>query len=442
VIRKIQDGVYFCPSIGWYPGQPDSSANRVDFDILFHYPKKLILVATGNLVGEAKEGVSQWKTDIPIAAAGFAFGDYKVYSQKVGAIDVQIYGNQYENISLGAAGRLDPAGMVKLMATEVANCLRVFQDYFGPYPYTHLAVTDIPYSYGQGWPGLIYLSLLSFLDSTQRNALGVGDQTRLTDFFRAHETSHQWWGHRVGWKSYHDQWLSEGFAQFSGNLYVQFRENPADYIKRLKIDRDDLLNKNRFGHVYESLGPVWMGIRLASSQGPDGYNNVIYQKGGYVLHMLRMMLNDSSNPDTDHIFKDMMHDFTQTFDNKAASTEDFKAIVEKHMLPAMAAEGKHNMDWFFREYVYGTGVPHYDYDTEIREQNGKWMVTGTISRTGVPDNWIDILPVYVHAQKRVVRLGWIRVTGKSTPLQLSLPTKPDKIVLNENEDILAIVKQK
>jgi len=87
-------------------------------------------------------------------------------------------------------------------------------------------VTSIPFSYwhGQGWPGLIYLWSASFLDSTQRHAIGFRDQIELTDFFRAHESSHMWWGHRMGWKSYHDQWLSEGFAQFLGLLYVQFRK--------------------------------------------------------------------------------------------------------------------------------------------------------------------------------------------------------------------------
>src|SRR6185437_493408 len=160
-----------------------------------------------------------------------------------------------------AIGSLDPANTVKTVGIEIGNNLRVFQDYFGSFPFQRLAVTNIPYSYGQGWPMLLYLSVLSFLDETQRHVLGVTDQTGISDFFRAHEVSHQWWGHEVGWKSYHDQWLSEGFAQFSGNLY-------------------------------EDLGPVWMGLRLGSSQAPGGYDTVIYEKGGYVLEMLRAMLYD------------------------------------------------------------------------------------------------------------------------------------------------------
>ena len=160
----------------------------------------------------------------------FAFGDYKLYTEKVGDIEVRIYANREPDdfmksiqhafsdplpqpigtgggLPQAAIGTLTPAALAKTMGGEMGNTLRVFEQYFGPYPYKHLAVANIPYPYGQGWPALIYLSALSFLDSTQRHALGIRDQVELTDFFRAHESSHQWWGHRVGWKSYHDQWL-------------------------------------------------------------------------------------------------------------------------------------------------------------------------------------------------------------------------------------------
>src|SRR3989442_1507168 len=161
-----------------------------------------------------------------------------------------------------AMGSLSPSAMAKTMGIEVANTVRLFELYFGPYPYKLLAVTNIPYSYGQGWPGLLYLSALSFLDSTQRHNLGIRDNIRLTDFFRAHESSHQWWGHRVGWKSYHDQWLSEGFAEFSGYLYILYRQNHKEYLNSLRLARQDLAARDLHNHVYESVGPGWMGRRL------------------------------------------------------------------------------------------------------------------------------------------------------------------------------------
>ena len=246
----------------------------------------------------------------------------------------------------------------------------------------------------------------------------------------------------MGWKSYHDQWLSEGFAQFSGNLYVQFRENWKAYLERLRKDKEELLTKDQKSRVYESLGPVVMGIRLASSEAPRAYANVVYNKGGYILHMLRMMLWDTRNKNPDERFMAMMQDFCQTFHNKPASTEDFQAIVEKHMVPNMDADGNGKMDWFFRQYVYGIGVPRYQFRYAVKEAGGgKWEVAGSATQGGVPEGWKDTLPVYVESSGRTMRIGWLPAFQKETSFQFNLPIKPDKLIVNHNEDVLAEVRQ-
>jgi hypothetical protein len=463
VVRQVGPGNYFCESFGWYPTRVNSFAFRSDFEINFRSPKRYTLVATGNKVSETTDGnwaISTWKSDPPLAVAGFAFGDYKVYTEKVGPIDVEIYANREPDDFMRSVlhavqgdlpgstgigmpvGTLSPAAMVKEMAGELGNTLRVFQVYFGPYPYKHLALTNIPFSYGQGWPNLIYLSALSFMDSTQRNAFGIKEHVLLTDSFRGHESSHQWWGHRVGWKSYHDQWLSEGFAEFSGNLYVQFRKNQKEYLIRLRQDKQDLRSGDVHSHMYESVGPVWMGNRLGNSESPGGYSVVIYKKGGYILHMLRMMLADPRSQNPDQRFQAMMQDFCRTFENKAASTEDFKGIVEKYMTPAMDLEQNHRMDWFFRQYVYGTGRPQYSFSYRTEDAgDAKWRIAGSVSREGVPDGWKDILPLYLHRGDSVARVGFINAIQAQTPFDFVLPFKPEKLSLNDNEDILADIKQ-
>jgi Peptidase family M1 domain len=184
---------------------------------------------------------------------------------------------------MAAVGALTPAVMAKTMGTEMSNMIRVFDSFYGPYPYKRLAVTSMPisYTYGQGWPGLIYPWSASFLDATQRHAIGIRDEIQVSDFFRAHETSHQWWGHRVGWKSYHDQWLSEGFAEFSGNLYVEYRQSRNEYLERWRKEKELLKAKDTHGHTVMSLGPIWMGQRIASSETDAfSYQDLIYSKGG------------------------------------------------------------------------------------------------------------------------------------------------------------------
>jgi hypothetical protein len=214
VIRNVGAGNYFVPSYGWYPGDPrnsDAFATRADFRLVFQHPKKFTLVATGEKADETtdgKETTSTWKSAIPLAVAGFAFGDYNVTSQKVGDVNLEVYVNRSQDDFLAfisrsfdstlptrtqenmedlpeepqqnmgpnaAVGGLNPAAMIKVMNNEIASTRRLFDSYFGPMPYDRLAVTNIPYTYGEGWPTLLYLSSLSFLDSTQRNALGIKD---------------------------------------------------------------------------------------------------------------------------------------------------------------------------------------------------------------------------------------------------------------------------
>jgi len=478
VVNRVGDGNYFCQSFGWYPSAfageigVDEFAFRSNFELTFHSPKKYTLVATGSKTGESTEGkdaVTTWKSELPLAAAGFAFGDYKIVSDKVGDVEVQVYANREpddllksiqnafrsptddlsggpgatSHLESGAIGNLNPSALGKTINVETGNTLRVFQNYFGPYPYKQLAVTNIIGTYGQGWPGLLYLSWLTFLDSTQRNQLGITSHKELTDFFRGHESSHQWWGHKVGWKSYHDQWLSEGFAEFSGLLYMQYRENMKTALTEWQLRKERLKETDQNMHTVDSLGPIWMGRRIASAETKgSSYQNLIYSKGGFVLQMLRMQLQDSRAADPEHAFKEMMQDYCKTFDNKSASTEDFKAIVEKHMTRTMDLDGNHKMDWFFNEYVYGMEIPQYTFRATVTPgADGKTMVSATLQRSGVPGGWKDAIPMYAHMGDKVVRLGMIAATHDTETVNFALPQKIDKVTINEYADLLADVKQ-
>jgi hypothetical protein len=462
VITQVGPGNYFADSFGWYPSRIATSAGddfalRYDYHLRFHCPKQDLLVATGNKISDTIDGkdrVTEWKSDIPLAVAGFAYGNYKEVTAKVGNTEVQVFANvdpddemadlvrRSNELGVQAAiGNMTPVGLAPTIAQEMGNAIITFQKYFGPYPYKQLAITNISADYGQGWPGLIYLSALTFMDASQRHQLGITTDPIITEFFRAHETSHQWWGHQVGWKSYHDQWMSEGFATFSGNLYTQLRDGQKQYVSRLHSDKQGLLARDSRNHVVDSVGSVWMGYRTSSSIAPGDTATIIYNKGGYIVTMLRMMMADPTKPDPDARFELMMHDFCKTFDNKAASTEDFKAIAEKYMTAGMDLEHNHKLNWFFNQYVYGTGIPHYDFHYDVKNANGQWTLTGSLVRSGVPDTWMDMVPVFVERDGKLVRLGLINATGPNTPINANLPFNPGKVQINVNEELLAEIKQ-
>jgi len=149
-------------------------------------------------------------------------------------------------------------------------------------------------------------------------------------------------------------------------------------------------------------------------------------------------MQDQKTGDKDFI--DMMHDFVATYTNHNPSTEDFKAIVEKHMKPALDMDGNGRMDWFFREWVYGTELPSYRLDYSLTPaEGGKILLTATVTQADVGAAFRMRVPVYAEFDGRMQRLGWVPVVGASTTkeFKLKLPKKPKKVVLCANYDVLA-----
>ena len=280
----------------------------------------------------------------------------------------------------------------------------------------------------------------AFLDGTQRWQLMGGVQTGLTHFVDEvipHEVSHQWWGHMVGWSSYHDQWLSEGFAEFSAGLYVQLTgKDPNAYLKYWERARDLLVQKNGYGRRPNDAGPLWMGERLDSFRYEGAYNAVVYRKGAYVLHMLRQLMWDSK--EGDKYFRETLQDFVSTYMNRNASTEDFERVVEKHMRPSMDM-GDHTMSWFFNQWVYGTAVPRYKFDYAVTAAaDGKFLLKATLTESEVTPDFIMPVPLYVDYDGQLVRLGTIRMKGNSTndKLEVKLPKKPKRVLIDAYHDVL------
>ena len=259
----------------------------------------------------------------------------------------------------------------------------------------------------------------------------------------AHEVAHQWWGHTVGFASGRDQWMSEGFADMSASLYISMIEkNPKKFIEFWNDEREMLLERNAEGFRAIDVGPLTMGYRANSSRtGSDITRRLIYPKGAYILHMIRMMMWDRRTGDQNFIAT--MHDFVQTYSGRSATTEDFKAMMEKHMTPDMDMEGNHRLDWFFNEYVYGTALPTYKLAyTFDKDANGDVVFGLKVTQSGVDDKFRMIVPIYLElADGRTVNLGRARLVG-NTSVEQKIPMKgwkdiPKRALINYNDDVLA-----
>ena len=163
-------------------------------------------------------------------------------------------------------------------------------------------------------------------------------------FFLAHEVAHQWWGHAVGWKNYHEQWLSEGFAQYFAALYAE-QDRAGDLLP-------DLLRQMRRTAIAASeKGPVYLGYRLGHIQGDDRiFRALVYNKGAMVLHMLRRLVGDNS-------FFAGVRAFYTEWKFKKAGTDDFQRAMEK-------ASGR-NLQRFFNTWVFGTDIPHVKFSSHV-----------------------------------------------------------------------------
>jgi len=443
--------------------------NIATYDIVFRIPKGLTMVGTGTPGRQIQEGnqtVSDWHTDVPFAVAGFNFGRFSKQQVQLSDLNfaAEVFANTddpgiadsirqdveewrrrgYKVYGADVGGTFNTTGMMKKALGEAQLAIPLYTDFFGKTPFSRLAVTQqTAFTYGQSWPELVFLPLTAFLDATARNTLGMDD---IHGFFKEvgpHEIAHQWWGHTVGFHSYRDEWISEGFSDFSASLFLQaVYQSTDDFHKFWDFERTLLTRKNAQGYRAIDTGSLTLGYRLMNKKvGVDIPRRLMYPKGAYVLHMLRMMMWDMQTGDQQ--FKAMMHDFVNTYTSKLASTEDFKSVVERHMTPVMNAAGNNKMDWFFDEWVYGTGMPRYDFKSSFNKgTDGTVSLNMSLTQAGVPDSFMMPVGIYLElADGRMIRIGSVLMKGSSTMTRdialRGLKDIPKRAVINYNYDVLS-----
>jgi hypothetical protein len=467
-------GNYFpVARMNWYPNNPGSGLGEyATYDMTFRIPKGMQIAATGLRLSESNEGgenVTTWKSEAAQTVAGFSFGRFKMEEAKLDkpAYVIQSYANlespdwvdslKHEaeqgtdlptmgSHATGVAlGSMSTVGLNKKALIEGELAVQLYTDYFGPPMFTHMQLTQqTACNFGQSWPELVWIPICYYFDTTVRHELGMdwGDRG-YWKVVTPHEVAHQWWGHTVGFNSGRDQWMSEGFADMSASLYLTFIEkNPKKFLSFWNDERELLLERDPEGFRAIDAGPLTMGYRTSNFRtGFDTTRRLIYPKGAYVLHMIRMMMRDRQKGD--QLFKEAMQDFVKTYSGKAATTEDFKAMMEKHMTPEMDVEENHRMDWFFNEYVYGTQLPSYKSESSFDVgPDGDVVMSMKLTQSGVDEKFRMIVPVYLElADGNIAFLGRARLIGNSSvdqkvPLK-GLKTKPRRVLVNYYDDVLA-----
>ena len=167
------------------------------------------------------------------------------------------------------------------------------------------------------------------------------------EFFLAHELAHQWFGQAVGWKNYHEQWLSEGFAQYLAALFAKERRGEGAF-------RDVLRQFRRWAIEDSDQGPVYLGYRLGHIKGESRvFRALVYNKGAAVLHMLRRLIGDEA-------FFGGLRQFYASHRFKKAGTDDFRKSME--------AASKRDLNRFFERWIYDNTVPRLRFSSAVEGQ--------------------------------------------------------------------------
>jgi Peptidase family M1 domain len=477
VISDAGNGVLFVGAReSWYPHFGDA-AEFVLYDLTIHWPKHLRLVATGDKSDEHEAGdyrVAHWTTPRPVPEAGFNLGEYAVSSLSSGIPSIDLYANrQLEDALLSRlsprATEPDPnlhfspsdprivnplasppspprpADALKQLARGIDSSIHYYEQFGGPFPFHGLSVSQIPGAFGQGWPGLLYLSTFSFLPPQvqERAGLTTAGQEQFTDIVPFHEVAHQWWGNVVSWSSYRDQWLDESIASYLSLMFADTQKN-SDHPLRAWLERyrKRLTTKAENEDIPPGdAGPLIMGTRLSSSKSTDGYDVIVYSKGPWVIHMLREMLRQPGATNPDVRFTDLLRSISTKYAQSSLSTAQFRSEVEAVMTARMDLEGGRSMEWFFEQYVNGTGIPHYKVEFSSRRTVKGFQIRGILHQTGVPHSFIAPVPLYINAGLgRSVFLGTVVTTGDDTHFSFNTQTDPHKLQIDPHMTLLCVTE--
>ena len=462
LITSPGNGVY---SVGarsnWYPR---SGSVFAGYDLVFRYPKRLTLVTPGDIVADRIEGewrVTERRTPVPIRVAGFNLGDYEKSSIAVAGLTVDVYGNRRLDSALQPPPQTttithviqpnpraprreeittvvqnvpppDPLARLKLVATDVSACFQYFSALFGPPPLKALTVSPIPGTFGQGFPGLVYLSTLSYLDPKERppGARSATLQTFFSDLMQAHEVAHQWWGNVVTGKSYQDDWLMEGLAHYSALLWLEKKKGSKALEDVMADFQADLLKTGDDSQTVESAGPLTWGYRLEGAKAPEAYRVITYEKGAWILHMLRKRLGNDR-------FLKVLAELRRQFEFRAAGTADLLELVKKSVPPGVTPE---SIDAFFDNWVYSTGIPTLRVRYSVKGTAPSLRISGTVEQSAVDKNFSVDIPVEIQFAKGTTQTVWVRTSSDPASFSAALKQPPVRVEIPAGVRVLAAKK--
>jgi len=329
-----------------------------------------------------------WKTFYPIATYLIAVysGNYKTFSERYRSVS----GDSLNIAYYALPKNIDDA---KKDFSGHSSYIKVFEELFGPYPFI-----KEKYSVAEFWwqGGAMENQTLTGIGSNFISGL------RLSTDVLIHELSHHWWGDAVTPKTWKDIWLNEGFATYSVALYWEkkagFSALQSTMMTRFEIPDGTLYNP-----------------------GNTLFSSLVYNKGAWVLHMLRKEVGDN-------IFFKILKEYFLKYKYRNASTDDFKNLCEKI--------SKKNLNQFFNQWVYkGEGIIEIEADwKQIQSNNLEIRIKQLQKGYDIYKFPIDIKLIYDKQDD--FNVSTVYVSSKDTVINIQSKKKPSKVIFDPDKWLL------
>jgi aminopeptidase N len=313
---------------------------------------------------------------------------------------------------------------LRAVAGDVAASLDFFSGIFGPPAMKTVTVAPIPGGFGQGFPGLVYLSTFAYIDPAARPAAlrDAREQVFYSDLMVPHEVAHQWWGSVISTAHSEDGWLLEALANYSSLLWLEKKKGVKEMENVLDGYRAELLQKDTEGKTYESAGPIVWGDRLNGWPNSRAWRSITYGKGTWIMHMLRRRMGD------DAFFK-LLAEFRRRYEFKLVTTADFQALARELRPRGMREDA---IDNFFDNWVYATGIPSLKLRYIVSGVAPAVKLSGSIDQSGAGDDFSMDAPVEVQFAKGASQTIWVRTTGNDNTFTATLRQVPVRVLLADD----------
>ncbi len=384
----------------WIPCN-DHPADKASVEFIVTAPDHYQVISNGMLEEETNLPnhlkLSHWKEDMVLPTKVMVIGvaDFAVQlAATIGCIPITswVFPENRDN------------GFAQYSVSK--KILPFFINYIGPYPYKKLANVQSKTIFG----GMENAGNIFYYQNSVASGSALPTNIDSDEPLFAHENAHQWFGDEASETDWPQVWLSEGFATYMTNLYMEYRYGVDTLKKRMQHDRDRVIQfyKERKTPVVDFSEPDSLMLLL---------NPNSYEKGSWVLHMLRRQLGDEA-------YQKGIQNYYATYKGSNASTDDFMHIMEK--------VSKQNLGVFFKQWLYSAGYPII---------KGKWKYDNNNKSMHISINqmqdYVFTFPLQISirgAHQTIIKT--INITNRNTNISIPLDFKPLSIIPDPNVNLL------